>query len=64
VELAQAAKDSQRNTMHNTLLYTITINTVHGQTLQLHKRNNRQSNQMTYLRIITLAPLPIPQARS
>jgi len=33
---------------------------VHSKTLPLHKRNNRPSNRMTYLLIITLATLPIP----
>jgi len=34
-------------------------NTVHGKTFQLHKRNNRLSNQTNYL-LITLAPSLIP----
>jgi len=37
---------------NNVTLFTITV--------QLHKRNNRLSNRMTYLLIIKLAPLPIP----
>jgi len=35
-------------------------NTVHRITPQLHKSNNRLSNIMTYLLIITHAPSPIP----
>jgi len=48
-----------RDTEHTiTLRYTIT--TVTSKTLQLHNRNNRLSNCMTYLLIITLEPSPIP----
>jgi len=61
-KLAKAAKDGQRDTKHNTLRYSLrdnkVLNTVHGKTLQLHKRNNRLTNRMTYLLIIKLAPYP------
>jgi len=60
VKLAQAAKDGQRDTRHITLRYTITIEHSSQKTIHLHKRNNRLSNRMTYLPIITLAPSPIP----
>jgi len=35
-------------------------NTIYSKTLQLHKRNNQLSSDMTYLLIIMLAPSHIP----
>jgi len=57
---AQSAKDG--NEIQCILPYVTRnqCNTVHSKTLQLHKRNNRLSNRMTYLLFITLAPSPIP----
>ena len=48
VKPTQAAKDGQRETMHNSQ-YVTQCNTVHNETLQLQKCNNRLSNRMTYL---------------
>jgi len=69
VKPAQSTKDGQRDTMHITehicIFGHITkgnmqCNTIHSKTFQLHKRNNRLSNQMTNLLIITLAFSLIP----
>jgi len=58
---AQTAKDGQRDTMQDTLIYTMTME--HSITLQLHKHNNWLSNHMTYfLNIVTFAPSPTQHA--
>jgi len=56
----KSAKDGERDTMHKTSRYTITI--VCSKTLQLHKRNNQLSNRgLTCLLIRWLAPSPMPR---
>jgi len=57
-KVAQADKDGQRNTMHNTLRYTKQCETVHSKALQLHKSKNRLSNRTTYLVNIKIANSP------
>jgi len=54
------AKDSQWDTLYNTIRYIITMQHSSQQTIQLNKNNNWLSNCMTYLFIITLVTLPIP----
>jgi len=48
------------NEIQSIIPHVTQCNTDCSKTLQLHKRNNRQSNRMTYLPIITLALSPIP----